>query len=62
MTNPAARPHDDYIDRLNAEVERRLAYLQFAECARSPALVSDAKSMLSNTPARLRHATEVRGR
>ena len=27
MTTPAVGPHDDYIDRLNAEVERRLAYL-----------------------------------
>ncbi len=62
MTTPAVGPHDDYIDRLNAEVERRQAYLQFAERAGSPVLISDAKAMLSNTLARLRHATDERGR
>jgi hypothetical protein len=62
MITPAARPHDDYIDRLNAEVERRLAYLQFAERSASPVVISDARSMLNNTLARLRHATEERGR
>jgi hypothetical protein len=62
MTNPTARPNDDYIDRLNAEVERRLAYLQFAERAASPVLISDAWSMLNNTLARLRDVTEGRGR
>jgi hypothetical protein len=62
MITPAARPHDDYIDRLNAEVERRLAYLQFAERAASPVVISDARLMLNNTLARLQHATEERGR
>jgi hypothetical protein len=62
MTTPAVGPHDDYIDRLNAEVERRLTFLQFAERAGSPALIADARVMLSNTLARLRHATAERGR
>ena len=31
MTTHSVRPHDDYINRLNAEVERRLSYLQHAE-------------------------------
>jgi hypothetical protein len=62
MTAPEAGPHDDYIDRLNAEVERRLTFLQFAERSASPGLVSDARVMLSNALARLRHATEERWR
>ena len=62
MTRPVTSPHDDYIDRLNAEVERRLSYLEFAERAASPVLISDARTMLSNTLARLGHAVIERGR
>ena len=64
MTRPTAGlpTLDDYIERLNAEVERRLAYLQFAEQDGSAVLISDAKLMLNNTLARLRCATEERGR
>lgn len=58
MTAHTVRPHDDYINRLNAEVERRLSYVQHAERAGSPVLIEDARSMLSNTLARLRHATD----
>jgi hypothetical protein len=47
MSTPAIGPHDDYVDRLNAEVERRLAYMQFdrARCIAR----SDASAMLNNT-------------
>jgi hypothetical protein len=62
MTTYAARPHDDYIDRLNAEVERRLSYLHHAERSGSALLISDATLMLNNTLARLQHATDERGR
>jgi hypothetical protein len=60
MTNPAVGlpTLNEYIKRLNAEVERRLAYLQFAERTTSVVLVSDAKSMLSNTLGRLRYAID----
>ena len=56
----AATPHDDYIDRLHAEVGRRISLLQHALRAGSPYLIDDARRMLSNTLARLRHATEER--
>jgi hypothetical protein len=62
MATPAIGPHDDYIDRLNAEVERHLSYLEFAESSASPVLISDARVMLSNTLARLGHAIIERGR
>jgi hypothetical protein len=62
MTARTAILHDDYIDRLHAEVEMRLSYLQYAERSGSPVLIDDARSMLNNTLARLRHATNERRR
>jgi hypothetical protein len=60
MTNPAVGlpTLNEYIKRLNAEVKRRLVYLRFAERTASAVLVSDAKSMLSNTLGRLRYAID----
>jgi hypothetical protein len=57
-----ARSHDDYIDRLNAEVEKRLSYLQHAERSGPPVLIGDVRSMLNNTLERIRHTTDERTR
>lgn len=62
MTAPVARHHNHYIDRLNAEVERRLSYVQHAERTGSPTLIDDARKMLNNTLIRLRYATDEQGR